>query len=306
MERRGFLQVTAGGALFGLAGAGASGCGAAPVRLGQVEADDLLARLDNGLRSVRSAPRQSNRSRRNRVVDEMVALGMEALVVADVAKSIPAGAEIPTALADRLREELPVLDRATAAYSGLLAEMPREARRHVQEHMRANPDYPMRVAEWIDERAAAHRVSHESRLRLRNLAGQVTARVRRQSVGAVIDDTVGKVERIVEHHGAELAWAREVGTSALTAGIWRSLDAPHQQEPGTPEPEGAQQGGAGDEELIIGGVLMGSGVAVFGIATLVGALAGDLGIGIAVGATVGGILLIVGLSVLIVGVAETS
>jgi hypothetical protein len=62
----------------------------------------------------------------------------------------------------------------------------------------------------------------------------------------------------------------------------------------------------GDPELIVGGVMMGAGALVFGVFTIIGAAVGDIGLWMAIGATPGGTLLIVGLIVLLVGVAQNS
>ncbi len=325
MDRRGFLWTTAGTALAGLTAANTSGCGAAQLRLGNDEAGALLARLDHGLRTIRSAPRTLSGRNQNDAAERVARLGLEALVVADVARSIPEGSEIPAALAERLQQEMPVLDRCADTYTGLLAGLPPAARRHLEEHLRARPDAAMRVAEWIDEGASEHAVAYESRLKLRQLATNVTARMRRQSMGAVIDETLGKVERVMAQHGTPTAMARQAGTNAMLASIWQQIEgggspggaasglaapgdpAPPPPQWGTePEPELIEQQGPGDTELIVGGVMMGAGAVVFGIATLIGALAGDVFLGMLIGATPGGTLVIVGLIVLLVGVAQNA
>jgi len=324
MDRRGFLWTTAGTALAGLTAANASGCGATQLRLGNDEAGALLARLDHGLRTIRSAPRTLSSGRnQNDAAERIARLGLEALVVADVARSIPEGTEIPASLAERLQREMPVLDRCADTYSGLLAGLPATSRRHLEEHLRARPDAAMRLAEWIDEGASENAVSYESRLKLRQLATNVTTRMRRQSMGTVIEETLGKVERVMAQHGTPVAMARQAGTNAMLASIWQQIEGGRSPggagamlaEPGAPVPpppqaevpaEPLEQGGRGDTELAVGGVMMGAGAVVFGIATLIGALAGDVVLGMAIGATPGGTLVIVGLIVLLVGVAQNA
>jgi hypothetical protein len=334
MERREFLEATTLAALVGAVGASTtSGCGAAPLRLASHEEASLLERLDRGLTVVRgSTAAEHGLHNRNSNVDALARLALEALVVADVARAIPPHAELSPAFASRLMQELPVLDRSVAAYGNLLQGMPMGARRNLERAVRQRPEVAMEMAEWIDGRAAASGVSRESRLRLRQLASGVTTRARRQSMSAVIDDTVDKVERIVAHKGGSLASARNAASNAMLASIWQTLDdgvptntggapppsyggqlgapsapPPVVYDPERPPPmEPAQEGGRGDRELEIGGILIGAGVAAFGIATGIGAAAGSVMWGMIIGATPGGILLVVGLVFLIIGAAQNA
>lgn len=310
MERRDFVRASTLGAMVGMTGLGASACGSVQPRprMASSEADELLGRLDRGLRSVRhdASVLVGNHNPR---VERMVRLGLEALVVADVARSIDPEAELPDGLRDRLAEELPVLDRCTAAYGQLLEGLPMAARRNVERISRGRPDAAMEIAEWIDERASERAISHESRMRLRRIANQVKTRIRRQSISAVIDDTVGKVERIVAHKGGSIAHARQTSSNAMLASIWQSLEEGGQHQVAEAPPEATMESpeeNPGDPELIVGGVMMGAGALVFGVFTIIGAVTSDLALWMAIGATPGGTLLIVGLIVLLVGVAQNS
>lgn len=328
MDRRGFLWTTAGGAL-GMAAA--SGCGATQHRVSNAEANALLARLDHGLGSVRGA--QPMLGHRHEAADEVARLGLEALIVADVARTIPVGAEIPDALAERLHREMPVLDRSTETYLALASGLAQGSRRRVEERLHERPEAAMEVAAWIDEQAAEHAIAYESRVQLRRLATNITRRTRRQSMSAVIDDTVQKVERVAAHHGPRTAMARQAGTQAMLASIWQSIEGvppggvgrtlgqPNGGETKPPlygpdgrpiastseaPPEPEEQGGPGDPELAVGAVMMGLGPVVFGISVGIGALAGSAAWGAIIGATPGGTLILVGLIVLLVGVAQNA
>ena len=244
MRRRDFLSGTTLSAIVGVAGAGCAGAG---YRLSPTEGQAALERLDRGLEAARGGARTlEGLGPLAADAEQLVRLGLEAFVVADVARSIPPDAELSPGLAARLQEELPVLGRATYHYTSLLAGLSPAGRARVEGVMREQPDAPMRVAEWIDTKAAEFGVDYESRIKLREVATNLGTRARRQSLRAVIDDTVGKVERVVAQKG---------------------------------EPIGA----------------------------LVGALVpGGIAVGLLGGATVGGTLLIAGLIVLIVGLAQNS
>ncbi len=338
MERRTFLSTLAVGA--GAAGAGAiwlPGCGGPPAAaLRPHEAQDLLGRLERGLGRVRSAPRREG------APDRVIRVGLEALVVADVARSIPAGTLLPATLAERLGDSLPILDDCVVAYHALLEEAPRAMRRKLDQTFRAKPAMAMDVAEQIDAHAGAIGISRESRIKLRRVAANVGARVRRQSAGALIDDCAAKMEHVVARAGGDLRAARSATTTALVHAIFQQIDgavpgggaagalgapgspsapgdvppappAPvdqgrtadwrlHERPPGGPLP-GAS--GPGDPELTVGGVMGGAGLAVFGIAGLV-SLGMQTAFPLLVVATPAGVAVIIGLILLIVGGVQNS
>ena len=324
MQRREFVAGTTLGVLAGMT---VGGCGGARVPLSQADASSLLDRLERGRQRVRTGPSLYGDAT-DPHLDRMTRLGLEALVVADVARSIPRDAELPGPLAGALADALPVLDECVAQFGALLGGMPMGARRSVERATRERPDAAVQVAEWIDAQATG--IDRASRGKLRQLAHQVATKTRRQSMGAVIDDTVGKVERIVAQKGGPVAFAREATASAMLASVWqalegdgvppsaggRGLDAPSGEPRGAtppPPPESEapltveEVGGPGDPEIAVGAVMMGSGVVVFGILTLaVGIATESAAIGALVGATPGGTLVIVGLIVLIVGLAQNA
>ena len=252
-------------------------------------------------------------------------------MLTDVCKSIPDDASIPEPLAQRIQAELPVLDECSEKFTRLIAGMSPRARRKVQRAMRRRPRAAMEIADWIDQQAADQGLAVESRARLRRIATDVTARARRQSIGSVIDDTVQKVERIVAQKGGNVAALRESTAQGMIAAIWQAveddgmggagagLDAPP-PPPGYEQPQQPQQyyeepppeqpidvTGRGDTEIAVGAVMMGAGPVVFGIvAGILAATGMDVGLALAIAATPGGTLVIVGLIILIIGLAQNA
>lgn len=337
MERRDFLsQVAAGAGVSASLGMGAmmSGCGAAMQtrpELGARDTVDLLGRLERGLGAVRNLPAGNLHAAlpswqlRPDLSERILRTGIEALVVADVARSIPAGVRLPSELAQRLEAELPTLARATGAYHALLAGTPPAMRRNVDRRFRTDPDTAMEITSFIDQHASMIGISTESRLRLRSNTAQITSRIRRQSANAVVDDTISKVETIVARSGGDIALARSSTSHAMIQAIWQQVEGVY--TPGGTTQQPAQQLGPqgiyvppqgelppdatippeeydpnpGNRELEIGGILIGSGLAAFGLATLIGFAAGSAMWGAIIGATPGSILLIVGIVFLIIG-----
>ncbi len=309
MQRRTFLarSVIGSGAL--VLPPVTAGCGAA---LGPRTPDsqELLARLERGLSTIRGVPssefaRALRDQPRPELSEHILRLTLESLVVADVARSVPEGAVMPRAFDHRLMQELPVIEQSTVTHHSLLTRMPPVARRRLDARVRERPDIPMDVAGWIDAHAANLGVSLDSRMRLRNAATSAGARMRRQSANAVIDDCVSKVERVVAHSGSPVALARSRSTAAMIDAIWQQLDeipgsgglasslsAPNGEDEDaewaraikrSEAPQwSARWGRPGDEEVEIGAIMM-----PFGLVTC-------------------GLLLIVGLIVLIAGVAQNA
>jgi hypothetical protein len=338
IDRRRFLEATALGTLVGATGAGGVGCGGAQHRFEAHEANRLRDRLERGLEAVRSEPmpRDLAATEGGRNLARVTKLGIEALIVADVARSVPKDAEVPSHLAEALSREMPILDRCVETYGSLLANVPRSVRRSVDQKIRERPQLVMDFAEEIDAMAGRHQLSQESRLRLRQLATNISRRVKRQSSDALIDDTVGKVERIVARSGRTVSFAREASSQALLASIWQTVDGPQPSGAGVaappgppvpppppsssdaddrigrlvpgplrtdrvPEQELSFEYSTGSAHTTAGWILLGSGAAVFGIATLIGALTGSAALGAVVGATPGGIMVILGFIFLGVG-----
>ncbi|HEY8430242.1 MAG TPA: hypothetical protein VIL20_17795 [Sandaracinaceae bacterium] len=335
MERRAFLSTVALGA--GAAGAGAiwlPGCGApSGAALGSREVDDLLGRLERGVRSVRESPIGAPGRPAGALApsERLLRVGLEALVVADVARSIPPGAHLPGELAVALDRALPVLDHCVVGYHTLLDETPRVARRKIDRAFRSKPGLAMDVAEAIDDRAADIGISRDSRLRLRRAAANVGTRVRRQSAGALIDDCVAKMESVAARSGADVRAARSMTAQALVAAIWQQVEgnapgggaasslgapAPAPSAPSAPEPPPvaleyeeprvpAPAQSPGDTELIVGGTMLGAGLAVFGIGGII-SLAMNSPWPVVVAATPGGVAVIIGIILLIVGAVQNA
>ena len=230
--RRRFLagSALASSALIaGPAAVGLAGCGTLGSAMSSRDALALETRLDVGLGRLRNTPRGAIARELSwhphpQVAEDVLKQTLEALVVADVARSLPPG-RAPTALSTRLGRELHVVSRATDTHHALLTTMPGSARRRLDTRIRREPEIPSQVAGWIDRNAAELGTARESRLKLRQAAHDVSTRLRRQSANAVIDDCVAKVERAASRAGTSLAVTRSTRVSLLLRGIWQQADA---------------------------------------------------------------------------------
>jgi hypothetical protein len=341
MDRRGFLSTATLSSVAAMGGGAAmpawlAGCGGAPHgELGASETTALLHRLDRGLSRVAEEPMGALAAAqpwqvRPELSERVLRLGAQSLVVADVARSIPDGVRVPDELRGRLLETLPILDECTATYHRVLAGTPPAVRRNIDRHFRSHPEAAMDVAAYLDGHASAIGISPESRVRMRSNAAYVTTRIRRQSTTAQIDDCLFKVESTVARHGGSAAALRAARAPAFVDAIWQAVDgdpgvaasspppppgyggsavvvAPAPDtEPYAPPPEPVASSSPGDTELIVGGVLIGAGLAVFGIGTLIGLAVGDVALAAAISATPGGSLVITGIICIIVGAVQNA
>jgi len=232
MDRRAFLSRSALLSSALASGTLSAGCGGAMLRpeLGELETRELMGRLERGLSAVRNAP-SGDMSRdmpwllRPDLHEHVLRLTLEALVVADVTRSIPDGTPVPHVLAASLAPVLPSIQRAAHTHHLLLSRMPQAARRNLDRRMRDRPELAMDVAGWIDAQAAALGVPHANRARLRHAALNTGTRILRQSANAVIDDCVEKADRAVARGGGALVGERARSTAALVDALWQQADA---------------------------------------------------------------------------------
>lgn len=230
MRRRGFLGTAAVAATALGTGTLAEGCGGgvAATRLASSEASELAARLSRGMQRLHDQPVGSMIPPRSGVrtdlTENVLRLTLESLVVLDVLRSLPEGADVPAELAEVLGPALPRLDRAVHTHHALLSRMPRDRRRVLDDAIRQRPALVMDVAEWVDHHAAELGVPHENRLRLRHSAMSVGSRIRRQSTNAVVDDCVAKLDEVFARQGVQLPAELRERTARVVDVMWRQVD----------------------------------------------------------------------------------
>lgn len=261
------------------------------------QAESLRHRLDRGLALLRAHPRQSfldvvRGHPQPELAASMFRQTLESLLVLDVIRDVPTDAELPGPLAARLAEEQHVVLRSTLAHHVLLSGLSDGEKRAISHRVRREGDPTMHVAEWIDAQGRSVGVTGDSRLKLRRAAVDVTARIRRQSAAAVIDDAVQKVDRVIELGGPAMVTVRATVSRALSAGLWPQLDATPTAAGTTGHPAGAQTqedaewaqamtpqgqrlwssawGRPGDSEIETAAVLMPLGLATCGVTLIIG------------------------------------
>lgn len=229
VDRRTFIGTT----LFGAFGAAlAPGCGGAQHRLGASEIRELMARLDRGTRFLEETPTGTMAAElrghaRPDLSEQVVRLTIESLLVADIARSVPDPAAMPDELAARLAVHAPRVDRCTHTNRAYLARMPAAKQRALDGRVRREPERTMRGAEWLDGYASRLGIPADNRARLRAAAHGAGTRMRRQSAGAVVGQTVDHLDRGLAIDGSTLTPELERTTHAIVDAMWQDpVDIP--------------------------------------------------------------------------------
>jgi hypothetical protein len=309
MDRRSFIKVGVAGA-SGLVVAGASPLAAASAAsappIGPAAPPDMdayLARVDAGLASI-DAWSPSSVARGSRPdAEQLDTLGRKALktmYMTAMFSDLPELAQQHPGMQSRLRKTLPIMDEAANGMTDWLASRSPEELARVQAALRDRQHPTMQVVEAIDEQAARVGVSRRRRLQVRAIATQADWRLRNQDPALLVQETLERVRRVsatdVKREAAEDLLAARAGEAIF----WQEqlATAPIGGGPGTdPDSTRAKPRRSTAES---GARLMGIGILTFGLgaaATAAGAFP------LVFVATAGAILFVIGLVMLLVGLA---
>lgn len=264
------------------------------------------------------------------VADDLASKALAGLVIGGTFGQIPSGKVANDRVKDRLLELAPELDEHVTMGTALLAQMPARQKADLDDIFRRQPEIPMRVGELLDRAAGDVSVAPGTRGKLRRLVAELSARARAQRFSIVCDEYLDKMSRIAAFHGDEVAFMREVSEHAAVASLYgrtlqvgatglqaHDVETPPQRPPPAPitygrpvpttytppppPPIRQRESPPGTGTLQASGYVALSGLGAFGLITLIGGIGGSVGAGVLIGATVGGILLILSLVLLIIG-----
>lgn len=273
--------------------------------------------------------------------DELLRKVLRSLVVSSSFRSLELEDQAHPGVQSRVWGSMGEMDSAVRETNALLEQLTPTERDDLRQAMRDDPELPRRFIETLDEHAARANIPMATRLQLRTAGLHACARVK-QSPSLVIDEYTEKCKKTLERSGSneevlrrttarlgdEAAWAVQERLLAAHA-RWKvalgqpttdgapgqpAPPQPYQPQPGEaqPWPNDAQairvQGAlpppvdngaeglvtAGAVMLGISGALTGLGVGLLFAVTIAGAIV----------LTVAGVLLLIGLIVLIVGLAR--
>lgn len=272
--------------------------------------------------------------------DELLRKVLRSLVVSSSFRSLELEDQAHPGVQSRVWGSMGEMDAAVRETNALLEQLTPTERDDLRQAMRDDPELPKRFIETLDEQAARANIPMATRLQLRTAGLHACARVK-QSPSLVIDEYTEKCKKTLERSGSneeilrrttarlgdEATWAVQERLLAAHARWKVALGQPTTDAtptpPAPPEPGQAQpqpqpwqsdpqvtrvQGPppppvdngaeglvtAGAVMLGISGALVGLGVGLLFAVTIAGAIV----------LTVAGVLLLIGLIVLIVGLAR--
>lgn len=204
--RREFLEW---GAVATLAGSGCVGVKelllpGEPISVEQMDA--YLAQLDRSMAAIStSQSRLSGIVPAGSVAADAVAVAhaenhirktMRSLLMVGSFRDLPERARMHPGMQARMWATLPEMDEAVAANHAYLSGLLPAERAELNLALRAHPDLTRRLAVSMDDEALRLGVPLDRRQQMRNILGEVDARLRHQSVDAVVGEYLDKAQRL--------------------------------------------------------------------------------------------------------------
>ncbi|MDB4959233.1 MAG: hypothetical protein JWO36_6802 [Myxococcales bacterium] len=254
MNRRDVMKL---GAVAAGATVGAPGC-AVPRMLGTLRGgdgaaafnemlDEQLARLDKPgflqrlVTAETKRPLSAEAEAKIAEKDVLFRRMLGTLLITQGFRELPEETQLETAVQTRMWSHIDQIGSSVFEMSDMLAALEPDQRKHIQQRLRDNPDLPMALGETLDDRAAKVGMSNSRRRQLRNMMTQSSFRLRHGDPASIIDEYVGKVERMREsstRDGAALDLSKRLGEREF----WRYQHL-LADDPGQPATAGSATGG---------------------------------------------------------------
>jgi hypothetical protein len=207
---------------------------------------DVLAKMDVVLRAVRTSkpdPARFDVAEKDpakiAAAHDLVAKSLGAMHTMATFGALSQESQQHPDVQRRMWAALPDVHEATMGMTDQLDSVTAEERRKIDERLRKDPDLPMRIIERIDEQAKQSDIPHAQRLRMRTIATHLAWRLKTQGSGALIDELVGKVDRVIARHGADAELQRAVAAKVAEAQLFGFPTEPGEN----PQVEGAEETG---------------------------------------------------------------
>lgn len=168
--------------------------------LSQQELHDRLARLDASMGFVQRAPIAWAPAKDGvEAVDaELFRASMRSLLLTSSVNDLPEPDRRRPEVMARLQAGAPEADYAVFGSMARVSQMSPAELDDVQQALREDPELPKKIAEAIDEEARSGGVPLRRRLHLRRMTSHVLWRMKRQSVGLILEETLAKVDRLAK------------------------------------------------------------------------------------------------------------
>ena len=211
MQRRNFLR-------WGVAGAAATGACAPsgatldPERaakrsqrppLSDHELQQRLTAIDHGMRHIQSArlgwaPAAAHGE--ESVDAQLFRSSMRSLLLTSSVNDLPEADRARPEVRQRILDVAPEVDYAVSGSLQRVSQISQHELTDIQAALKDDPGLPKQIAEAIDEQAHDGGVPLRRRLHFRRMVNHVLWRMKKQSVGLVIEETMAKVQRMADRY----------------------------------------------------------------------------------------------------------
>ncbi len=237
MERRDFLKA---GTAAGVASVAAPACSVVgggqligTPSLSGAEMDDYLVRLDRGMETISGsnlldemvppkAGETGNQRLRREQGQELARKGLRTMLLTGMYKDLPEADRRHPGMQQRLERSGPEMDQALFGMTSLMAGTSPAERSAIQAELKRRPDLGLRLAEGLNKPAKALGVSMKRRAQLRTMSTHLAWRMRVQPPGLVLDDVVGKVQRVAVRNGQDEELKRHLATRIGEEAFWQN------------------------------------------------------------------------------------
>lgn len=223
------------------------------------------------------------------LLDTLGRKSMRTLFTTGMFGDLPIDSQVDPRVQERVWAVQPVMDDAVDGMSELLRAQTEEDHRLVQETLRNRPDLMPRIVRTLDEEAARSGLSEGRRAQFRSQLNQVAWRLEHQPPPMLIDEYLTKSQKLAASDVESDAYQRWLLAQLGEEAFWQ------------------EQEGLRERRISRGLRTMGIGVLVAaagGLLVLTG-VDGLVAVGL-VGATVGSIMLLIGLVRLLIGLGTSS
>lgn len=211
MQRRNFLR-------WGVAGAAASGgCATSgatfdPERaakrsqrppLSEHELGQRLGALDRGMHHIQSARlgwAPTTATGEDSVDAQLFRSSMRSLLLTSSVNDLPEADRQRPEVRQRINDIAPEASYAVSGSLERVSQISKHELGDIQAALKTDPDLAKRIAEAIDDEAIAGGVPLRRRLHFRRMVNHVLWRMKKQSVGLVIEETLTKVQRMADRY----------------------------------------------------------------------------------------------------------
>ena len=297
MDRRNFIKRGAVGATGFVAGTRPEGLAGAEVPkvppLSTDEMESYLEKVDEGSSRILQWPLAERLGIAGELEPEREELARKAvfsLYMAGMFGDLPVENQLHPGMQDRMWDAAPTMDEALDGLTEFLVAQPAESLETVRSALHGRPEVAHRIITLVDEEAERSGVSEPRRAQLRAIFNDTGWRLANQPPSLIVDEYVGKVQKVTASDVKELARERWLLSRFGEEVFWQAQESARQRRISS-----------GLRNMGIGVALFAGGLLLVNIGDTDGDISAIQWIGLIPGITGGSVLFVIGFFTLVAG-----